>query len=260
MIPGFDQMPEGQIIAFALVLLRLLAFFFASPIIGTQNVPIPVKILLSIVLAVVLFPIVSFQNVDMIRISDDVLFLAIRELFIGLFLGFLMRSFFFAISVAGEIISVSMGLGAAQVFNPTLGSQSNVIEQFQVAIATLFFFSLNGHHWFIQGMATSFELAPVSALAVKYQGFAMISNVIQDVVLIGLKISAPILISMFLANVAMGVVGRAVPQINVLVTSLPVQILLGLAVLLVCIPLFIGEMNGLIDVMANQMIAAMKVL
>ena len=253
-------MPEGQIIAFALVLLRLMAFFVASPIIGTQNVPVSVKVLLSIVMATVLVPIVSFQNVDMIRISDDVIFLAMRELFIGAFLGFLMRSFFFAISVAGEIISVSMGLGAAQVFNPTLGSQSNVIEQFQVAIATLFFFTLDGHHWFIQGMAMSFELAPVSAMAVKYEGFAIISNVVQDIVLIGLKISGPIMISMFLTNIAMGVVGRAVPQINVLVTSLSVQILLGLAVLLVCIPLFVGEMNGLINVMAEQMIAAMKVL
>ncbi len=106
----------------------------------------------------------------------------------------------------------------------------------------------------------SFELAPVSAMAVKYEGFAIISNVVQDIVLIGLKISGPIMISMFLTNIAMGVVGRAVPQINVLVTSLSVQILLGLAVLLVCIPLFVGEMNGLINVMAEQMIAAMKVL
>lgn len=260
MLPGMGQFPEGQIIAFALVFLRIIAFVVAWPVFGTSTVPVHTKVLLAVTMSMVLFPTISFQNVDLIKIDDQVIFLAIRELFVGLALGFLMRMFFFAISIAGEIISISIGLASAQIFNPAMGSQSNVVEQFELMIATLFFFLINGHHIFIQGMAESFQIVPIAAVAVKAQAFGSISQITQDVFLAGLRISAPILVAIFLTNVAMGIVGRAVPQINVLVTSAPVTLMLGLAILFVTTPLFLGEMTGLLNLMAERFFQFMKVV
>jgi flagellar biosynthetic protein FliR len=253
-------MPEGQIIAFALVLFRVLAFVVSWPVFGASNVPVPVKVLLSLVLSMIVFPTISFQNVDLIKIDEQIIFLAIRELFLGLAMGFLMRMFFFAISIAGEVISISIGLSSAQIFNPAMGSQSNVVEQLEMMMATLFFLAMNGHHIFIQGMVESFQLAPVAAVAVKSQAFASIVIFVQDVFLAGLRICAPILVAIFLTNIAMGIVGRAVPQINVLVTSMPITLMLGLAVMIVTTPLFVGEMNGLLNLMAERFFQFVKVM
>lgn len=260
MFPGLNQFPEGQIIAFALVFLRIIAFVVAWPVFGSASVPVPVKVLLSLVMSMIFFPTISFQNVDLIRIDDQLVFLAVREIFVGLALGFLMRMFFIAISIAGEIISVSIGLASAQLFNPAMGSQSNVVEQFELLLATLFFLAIDGHHVFIQGMAQSFQIVPVAAIAVKAHAFGGIGQIVQDVFLAGLRISAPILVAIFLTNVAMGIVGRAVPQINVLVTSMPVTLLLGLGVMIVTTPLFLGEMGGLINLMAERFFQFMKVV
>ena len=171
-----------------------------------------------------------------------------------------MRMFFYAVSIMGEIVSVSMGLASAQLYNPAMGSQSNVIEQFQLVLATLFFLALNGHHIFIAGLASSFDLVPVASIGVNYKAFAGIAVMVQDVFLMGLKMSAPVLIAVLLANVVMGIVGRAVPQINVLVTGLPVTIMLGLGVLIVITPLFVLEMGGLLNLMAERFFTVMKVL
>ncbi len=259
-MPGLYQFPEGQIIAFALVLLRIIAFVIACPIFGSATVPAPVKILFGLTFSVILYPTITFSNIDMLKIGDEIFFLVIRETFVGLALGFLMRMFFFAISIAGEIISVSMGLASAQIFNPAMGSQSNVIEQFELTLATLFFLTINGHHMFIQGLAESFHLIPIAATAVKTQGFASITQIIQEILIIGLKISSPVLVAIFVTNMAMGIIGRAVPQINVLVTSMPITMLLGIFILIATTPLFLGEMHGLLNLMTERFFQFMKVI
>ena len=260
MMSGLYQFPEGQIIAFALVFLRLMAFVVAWPVFGSAMVPIPSKVLLALIFAMVVFPTIPFQNVDLIAINNDIIFMAIRELLVGLFLGFLMRMFFFAVSVAGEIISVTMGLASAQLYNPAMGSQSNVVEQFEVLIATLFFLAMNGHHLFLSGISQSFSLVPVADIAIRTGGFLEIAEMGQEILLLGLKISAPVLVSIFVTNVAMGILGKAVPQINVLITSMPVTILLGFGVMIISLPLFVHEMGALVDMMADNFFKAMKVL
>ncbi len=260
MFPGLSHFPEGQIIAFALIFLRIIAMLISWPVFGTPTVPIHVKVLLAVIFSVLLFPTLKFANAEMIQIGNEIIFLAIRELAIGLTLGFLMRMFFFAISIAGEMISVSIGLASAQLYNPAMGSEANVVEQFQMMLATLFFLSVNGHHIFISGLAQSFELVPVAALGLKTQAYGGIEVIVKDVFVMGLKMSAPVMAAVFITNIAMGIIGRAVPQINVLVTSMPVTVLLGLAVMIVTVPLFIGEMNGLAEVMASRLFQFMKVL
>jgi flagellar biosynthetic protein FliR len=259
-VAGLYQFPEGQIIAFALVLMRIIAFVVSWPVFGSANVPVPLKVMLSLILAMAVFPTLHFANIDLLHINDEILMMTIREIFIGLSLGFLMRMFFFAVSVMGEIVSVTMGLSAAQLYNPAMGAQSNVVEQFELILATLFFLSLNGHHLFLTGMVQSFTTAPVSAVGLNYHAFTTVGAAVQEIIMIGLKMSAPVLVAVFLTNIAMGVLGRAVPQINVLVTSMPVTVMLGLLILIVTTPLFISEMGGMVDVMAERFFQFMKVI
>ncbi len=260
MFPGLSQFPEGQIIAFALVLLRVIAMVVAWPIFGTNSVPVHTKILLSITFSVLLFPTIKFNNINLINMGDELIFLAAREIMVGLALGFLMRMFFFAVSIAGEVISVTSGLSSAQLYNPAMGTHGNVIEQFEVMLASIFFLAMNGHHIFLSGLAQSFDFAPVADIAIKTNAFGGIGGMVQEVFLMGLRISTPVMIAVFLANVAMGIIGRAVPQINVLVTSMQVTLLLGSAVLFVTVPLFINELSGMMDIMSSRLFEFMKVM
>jgi flagellar biosynthetic protein FliR len=247
------QFQEGQLLAFVLVLLRNIAFVVTSPILGSAAVPSPVKVLFSLLLSIMMFPVVHIQNPETLAMGEQIIFLSLRELMVGLFLGSLARMFFQAVSVSGEIIAISMGTSAAQLFNPVMGSQSNVVGQFQFMVVTVVFLAIQGHHLFISAMAESFRLVPIGVIVAFVTSF-------QDVFILGIKIAAPIIVAVFTANIAMGVINRAVPQIDVMVTSLPITLLLGLAILILTLPMMVGEMDILMQSISDQLMQAMKVI
>lgn len=257
---NWSAMTEAQILLFALVLLRMIAFVVSSAIFGSPSISVPIKVLLSIAISVVLFPTVRAGNVDYSLISGEIIGLAVRELIIGLSLGFLTRLFFFAVTMTGDLVAISVGLSSAQLFNPMMGTQGNTVDQFYSTIGTLVFFVIGGHHMLLMGIAQSYELVPVSSLSLKVGAFAEMAVYGQTVMIMAIKMCAPILITIFLANLAMGILGRAVPQINVLVTSMPVTIMLGMAVVFLCLPLLVAEMSGLAEITAGKLFEVMKAL
>ena len=255
-----SQFPEGQLIALALIFMRCIAFLVSWPVFGVASVPVHLKVLLAVILSLCLLPTLHFQNIDLIKINDELPFLVIRELFIGLFLGFLLRFFFFSVSIAGEIIGVSSGLSSAQLFNPMMGSQTNVLEQLHVGVATLLFLAMNGHHMFLQGLAQSFEFSPVASIAVKSSNFGSVALLVREAFAIGFRMSAPLVVSILVTNLTMGLLGRAVPQINVMMTGFQVTICVAFAVLILTIPLFVEEMSDLMAIMTDRFFQAARAI
>lgn len=260
MLQSLYQFPEGQIVALVLILIRMIAFFVSMPIIGTATVPVKIKILLPLVLSFVLFPSLIANLKGNLAISEMVIAWAAREAFVGLFLGFFCRLFFFAVSIAGEIIGMSSGLASAQMFNPMMGTQSNVLEQFEVLLATLLFLGLNAHHVFIEGLIQSFTLLPVGQLSFNMAATGNLVELSQTVIILGLQIAAPVVISVFLANLALGIIGKAVPQMNVLMTSMQATMLLTLFVLILAIPVTLGTMTGILDKLTGELMQILKVI
>lgn len=256
----FYKLTELQMIMFGLILLRMIAFVVSSAVIGSPNVSAQVKILLSLVFVVLIYPTVKVSPEDLAVMADNLILLAARELLIGLTLGFLTRLFFFTVGMTGELVSVSIGLGAAQMFNPMMGSNSNTIEQFYNTLATLIFFAINGHHLLITGIAQSYELIPIAQMKLNLGPYAEIATFAQGMMMMGIKMSAPILAAILVTNIAMGLLGKAVPQINVLVTSMPVTLMIGFVLMFICIPLIVVEMNGVVDVTHEKMMMVMKAL
>ncbi|MGE3758786.1 MAG: flagellar biosynthetic protein FliR [Pseudobdellovibrionaceae bacterium] len=259
-MPNLYLFSETEILAFALIFVRILAFVATWPILGGETVPVPVKILLSLTLSICLFPIITMKGLIGTNLGEEIIFLTIKEVVIGLCIGFLTRTVLMTVSVAGNLMSYAMGLSQAQIFNPGLGSMGNVIEQYQSTLAAIVFLSINGHHYFLMGMTESFVLAPISAQGISFAHFQSVANLGQEIIFMGLKMSAPLMIAIFLTNVAMGIVGRAVPQINVLITSIPVTISIGLLVMFLTIPLFVNDMGILVNVVTEQVFAFMKAL
>jgi len=256
----FYQLTEIQMIIFGLIFLRMISYVVSSVVFGSNNISVPVKILLSVVLTMVVFPSAKMMALTDAQLTEDLVLLAAREVMIGLSLGFLTRLFFFTVGMTGELVSVSIGLGQAQIFNPMLGSNSNTIEQFYNTLATLIFFATNGHHIVLQGIAQSFEMIPLAQMKFNVGPYAEMATFAQDMMVMAIKMCAPIIGAILVTNIAMGILGRAVPQINVLVTSAPVTLMLGFVLMFICIPLLVLEMNGIMDVTQTKLVLVMKAL
>ncbi|OFZ30482.1 MAG: flagellar biosynthetic protein FliR [Bdellovibrionales bacterium RIFCSPHIGHO2_01_FULL_40_29] len=259
---NISQLNEIQVLAFGLILLRMTAFVMSSAIFSSPTISVAVKVLFSVVLTILVFKPVA-TNMVIARLSENesqLILMAGTELLIGLVLGFFTRIFFFALSMAGEIVSVSTGLGQAQLFNPMLGSMGNAMEQFYVTVGTLLFFALNGHHMMIQGLVQSFTTSELAMAQFNIQSFAEVVMRTQEFFILGIKISAPILISMIIVQVGIALLSRAVPQINVLVTSVSIATLLGFGIIFISLPLLVMEMSGLLDLTAVEFFKFMKTL
>jgi flagellar biosynthetic protein FliR len=251
------HLPEGQILLFALILMRMTAFVVSSAVFGSPSVSVHVKILLSVTMAILIFPTVRAASVDYSLISNDIILLTAREILVGLTLGFLTRLFFFAVTMTGDLVSISVGLNASQMFNPVLGQNGNSLDQFYSVLGTLVFLTLNGHHILISALSQSFDYIPVSSLSLNVGVYGEMATFGQGILLMCVKICAPVIVAILMTNLAMGILGRAIPQINVLVTSMPVTIMVGMGVVFICLPLLVMEMNGILESTAGTLFKVM---
>ena len=254
---------ESEILAFALVLLRISAFIVSWPLFSVYSVPQHLKVLFAVVVSMVLFPVINKHGLTNEMLGPDIIWLAAKEILTGLCLGFMTRLFFFAISIGGNLIATASGMANGQMFNPTIGAQSTTVEQFYVTIATLLFLALNGHHFFLTGLAQSFDAIPLSISGTEFAlmigKFSESGWILERVVEAGIKISAPVVTAIFLMNIMMGVIGRAVPQINVLITSMSVNFLAALFVMIIGIPALIFELDHQVVDFAEMLFKFMKV-
>jgi len=234
---------QTEILLFSLVLIRMTSFVVSWPVFGVETVSPQVKVLFATVLAMVVYPTLKWVPLQKDVIDTNTVLLVMREAFIGLSMGYLARFFFFAFRIAGEMVSQAMGLSAASMFNPSMGGQSTSVEQFYTAFATLFYLAVNGHHYLIAGLVKSFEWAPPAVLSLNVSQFTGVIQMTEEILVLGLRFSAPVVISILVINLVLGVVGKTVPQLNVLVTSFPINIMIGLFLLIITLPMLLDQMG-----------------
>ncbi len=249
---------ESQVLFLALILLRTIAFIFSSAVFSSPNISMPIKVLFSFVLSFMVFTLHRTEIKTGTEFSEQIIPMAVQELLVGIMIGLVTRFFFFAISMAGDLISISIGLNSAQVFNPISGASSNTMEQFQVLLATLVFFSLQGHHLLISALSDSFNLFPIASPSFSWKSFPEVAMMGGQLMEIALKMASPVVVSILLVNITMGILGRAVPQLNVLVTSMSVTLAVGIVVLMATLPLMVFEMNSVINLTGKYVFQLMR--
>ncbi|MCC6276700.1 MAG: flagellar biosynthetic protein FliR [Oligoflexia bacterium] len=252
------RLSETEIMFFALVLIRVTSCLVALPIYGTRTIPAPAKVLLGLAVVFVLFPVVRPQLPVGSEWTENIVLLSAREAFIGLLMGFVARMIFFAVEVAGQIVGFSMGLSAAQLVNPAFGESSSVVEQFKGIMAILLFLAINGHHLYFEAMYQSFQLAPAGQMRFGALAMASLSGLLSETFQIAMKLAGPMTIIMVLLNLAVGVIGKFVPQINVFVVSFSVSILGGLFVFAVSLPLILHVLETDMFQMTSHMFEFVK--
>lgn len=251
-----ELISEQNVLTFFLILIRSSGFVSTWPVFG--QTPILLKIFFSLALSLVLFPLTD-QNLSLTSLSSSQMMWIIgKELFIGLSIGFLGKFFFFSAQIAGSLVGLNMGISTVQLFHPDFDDRTSVMEQFHLILASLFFLAINGHHWLIEGLAKSFELVPLSQIFLNTKSFGAFGQITHEVLEIGIKISAPVMISILFVNIAMSIIGRAIPQINVLINSLSLNIATGFFILILTLPFILWQMEDVIELTTTRVFQVLR--
>ncbi|TXI27107.1 MAG: flagellar type III secretion system protein FliR [Aquipseudomonas alcaligenes] len=216
----------GWLGQFLLPLFRIASMLMVMPVIGTQLVPVRVRLYLALAICVVLAPTLPpMPQVDSVSLQS--MLLVGEQVLIGVMFGFMLQLYFHLFTVAGQIIAVQMGLGFASMVDPSNGVSVPVLGQFLLMLVTLLFLAMNGHLVVLEVLAESFVTLPVGE-GLLLDHYWSIAGKLSWVVAAGLLISLPIVTALLVVNLAFGVMTRAAPQLNIFSIGFPLTLVLGL--------------------------------
>jgi len=217
---------------------RILAFISSAPILSHRSIPTQVKIGFALLLTLIIVP--TLQSLPLIDPGSEIGFLILmQQIVIGLAMGFAMRVIFVAIEMAGEIIGLQMGLGFAIFFDPVNSGQVQLIGRFLGLIALLVFLAIDGHLQMIAILAQSFSILPIGTVGMPSLSFSVLANWGSEIFLLGMKLSLPILTTLLIANLALGILTRAAPQLNIFAVGFPLTLAIGLAMMSLVLPYYL---------------------
>ena len=222
---------------YLLIACRVTTILMIVPIFGGRSVPAPVKIGLSLLISLILLPLALGRAAAPSEEMPVYLTLVARELLIGALIGFAVLLVFTALQAAGHIVGLQMGFSLANVVNPLTADHASLIDQFYALLAALVFFAMNGHHALIIAIQQSFDLAPVGSAGLGLPPAPVMLAWGRDVFSIAARISLPTVAALLLADVAMAVIARSVPQLNVFVVGMPAKVAVAFIMLIVTIPI-----------------------
>ncbi|GAB4356681.1 MAG: flagellar biosynthetic protein FliR [Gammaproteobacteria bacterium] len=216
-------------------LMRIGAMMGVAPVLGSAMVPVRLRIALALALTLLLFPVLPpMPAVEPLSASG--LVISAQQVVIGLAMGFALRLVFSAMTVAGQTIAISMGLGFASTIDPQNGVQVPVVSQLYVILATLLFLVLNGHLLLIEIVAGSFTSLPVAVDGMTRQGLWHLVGWGSEMFAGAMLVAMPIVGSILLLNISFGVITRAAPQLNIFAVGFPLTILMGFVVVWLALP------------------------
>lgn len=224
--------------AFLLIFVRVASFFVTVPIFSYRNIPAPVKIGLSFFLAWIMF---FTLKPDPIQIDAMFFLLVIKEAFVGLSIGMIAMILIYAVQVAGAFIDLKMGFAFASMVDPLTGGRSPLIGNYLYMFAILIMLSVNAHYMLIDGIFYSYRFIPLETLGIHFGPGSLAelaTTTFVKMFVIAFQMAVPVVGSLFLVDVALGVIARTVPQVNVFIIGLPLKIVVGFAILIIILPLF----------------------
>ncbi len=217
----------GEIVVWVLVFLRTGAFFMGIPLFAGKMIPVRIRVSFALLFAILINPLVP-ANLEIASHFAGAILLALNEICIGLLLAMTVRMVFFAVELAGHMISYEIGLMASNSLNPLLGSSNATITTLLYYFSLLIFFVAGIHYDVLKAFVMSFEILPIGAFFLKANPTDQFVREVAHVFVIGTLMAAPFIALNFLINVSFAVLGKAVPKMNVFMTSFSIRILSGL--------------------------------
>lgn len=229
--------------AFAWPLARILALIASAPVIGNPSVPASLKIGLGLLITVLVAPLIpSPSGIDPASASG--LLILAQQVLIGLAMGFAMHVVFHAAEMAGELIGLQMGLGFATLYDASVPGFIPIIGQYLGIVVSLAFLAVDGHLLLVSALVESFQVLPLAPFSAP-SGLRALAEWGGSIFSYSLALSLPLLAALLITNLALGVLTRAAPQLNIFAVGFPLTILMGILVLALALPYFAPTLERL---------------
>lgn len=262
---SFLSWNEQQIFTFFFVLLRVTTLMFFLPIYGDKQIPAPIKICFGIAFSCVVHPLVwgSGQRIpmDIVNSPYQLVVAIFSEIAFGVMLGFVARWIFDGVLFAGQFIGSSIGFSMASMLDPHTETQTVAIAELQYVLAALLFLAIDGHHMYLSAIIDSTKLVSLGASSLLNSNeelYKYLIKVTSEVIMFGIKLSAPVVVIILVINMTFGVLARAVPQLNALVISFAANIIIGMFVVIISLPAFTSMVNSAFDNYGQDLAHFMK--
>ncbi len=252
------QPDARHLLTFLLILTRILGVFFLAPVLGSRNIPPQTKIGLAFMTSIALFPFIQSPSIaNSISIIDFALLVA-KEVTVGAIIGFTANLVFMGFLLAGQIIDFQMGFGMVNVIDPLSNISTSIIGQFKNLLAILIFLAINGHYYLLIALAKSFEIVPLTTFTITPEVTGNFIDMIVNMFIIGLKIGGPAIGVLLITDLALGIIARTVPQMNVFIVGMPLKITIAFATLIAALAFFAAYAVRVFNQMPAQLISSIK--
>ena len=245
--------------AFLWPLSRILALVATAPLLGNPSVPVRIKLGLAVMITVLVMPLVE-KSLPQIDPASGVGFAILLQLIlIGIAMGLVMMIVFVAVEMAGELIGLQMGLGFAVFFDPQNSGQIDIVGRFLGVIASLAFLAIDGHLIMIALISQSFSTLPIGLEGMTNATFTTLANWGSEIFKSGLQLSLPVLTALLITNLALGVLTRVAPQLNIFAVGFPLTLSIGLLVMALSMPFYAPILEHLVQDGLNLMMGILNI-
>lgn len=252
------SLPQLQLLF--LVFLRTGAFLMSLPVVNSPSVPVLFRIGLALSATLLLVPALPPFNLPYLADGFSLGVAAAGEVLLGLLAGMAVRLVFEGLQLAGQIAGYQMGMAIAEVIDPASEDQVALLSQFNTLLATLIFLAINGHHAFIRSLVESYEIVPPMGFHVQGPVMERLIRLSAELFVVGLKAGAPIIVALMLSTVSFGLVARTVPQMNIFIVSMPLNIGVGLLFIGLSLPHLAGYIGELFGATARSAMSLLRVM
>ncbi|MBE9609964.1 flagellar biosynthetic protein FliR [Chitinilyticum piscinae] len=241
-----DAQVNEWLALFWLPFLRIFGVLLTDPVFSMRVLPVRVRVGLGILLAILIATSLPVAPQAQPIVSPQGILFAVRELLIGVSLGYLMRIIFTGVEMAGHLVGLQMGLGFATLYDPLHSTNTPVLAQFYSLLTLLVFLALDGHLVVLRALLESFVTLPPGT-ASGSGALKTLAEYGSTIFRSGVMLSLPVLAALLITNLAIGVMTRAAPQLNVFAVGFPLTLGIGLVAMYLSLPYvapFIDHMLG----------------
>ncbi len=243
---------------FLLILVRVSGIFIYSPIFSSQNIPMYIKFFLSGVLAAVVF-LTGIPETQFV-LDGYYFVLLFKELMFGIALGYVSYLFTSVFFTMGQIVDLNLGFGMANVIDPQNRMQVSLFGNFLYLYSMLIFLMVDGHHFLIRAITESYRQVHIGMFSFSSFQMELIVEVFVKSFEIGVSLSFPIILIIFISEIVLGVLSKTIPQLNIFVVGLPLKIIIGLIMLLISMPIIFKLTSEVFDYMVGTVFRFIKTL
>ncbi len=244
---------SGDFTYFLLILARMSGCVFFNQILGRGNLPVLLKTSMSLFLAITVYGILPPEGDIIIGSVVEYALLIIKEIFIGYLIGYIMSLFFSVVVIGGEVLDMQTGMSMSKIYDPSSNLSMGISGSFLNIILILVFFSANGHLTLIKIFITSCKVIKIGNFFIPQDLFLNMVEMLQQILILALKLSMPILAVEIILESGIGILMKAIPQIQVFSVNVQLKILVGLVMIVLLVPTFATFIDNTVSLMFDTM-------